>query len=138
MTPAPRSFVSDTRRPRAQVDGLPHEQGFGPLGAIATTHTLPRKAPQMPSKRIGPTESAVTADLKQYDLERFPTARSLGATALVLARQLDAEPNAAVARELRLVLADLARVTVAQQDDALEAFLADLSAPITIEARPQQ
>jgi hypothetical protein len=92
----------------------------------------------MPSKRIGPTESAVIADLKQYDLERFPTARSLGATALVLARQLDADPSAAVARELRLVLADLARVTIAQQGDAMEAFLAELSRPPSFEARPEQ
>jgi hypothetical protein len=92
----------------------------------------------MAQKRLGPTEAAVTADLKQYDLERFPTARSLAATALVLARQLDAEPNAAVARELRLALADLARVTVAQQGDALEEFLADLRSPITIEARPER
>jgi hypothetical protein len=92
----------------------------------------------MPAKRLGPTEAAVTADLKQYDLERFPTARSLAATALVLARQLDAEPNAAVARELRLALADLAKVTVAQQGDDLEAFLAELSAPVVIEARPDQ
>jgi len=83
----------------------------------------------MPAKRLGPTESAVTADLAKYDLQRFATAQSLAATALVLARTLDAEPNAAVARELRLVLADLARVTVAQQGDAMEAFLAELSRP---------
>jgi len=83
----------------------------------------------MPAKRLGATEAAVTADLKDYDLNRFPTARSLAATALVLARQLDAEPNAAVARELRLALADLAKVASAQQGDAMEAFLAELSRP---------
>ncbi len=92
----------------------------------------------MAQKRLGPTEAAVTADLEQYDLERFPTARSLAATVLVLARQLDAEPNAAVARELRLALADLARVTVSQQGDALDQFLADLRSPITNEARSER
>ena len=83
----------------------------------------------MAAKRLGPTESAVTADLTKYDLERFPTAQSLAATALVLARQLDVEPNAAVARELRLVRDALARVTVAQQSDGLDAFLAEISRP---------
>ena len=92
----------------------------------------------MPAKRLGPTEKAVAADLATYDLTRFPTARSLAATALVLARQLDAEPNAAVARELRLALADLAKVTVAQQGDALEEFLAELSKPVVFDARPEQ
>lgn len=83
----------------------------------------------MAQKRLGPTEAAVTADLSKYDLDRFPTAGSLAATALVLARQLDAEPNAAVARELRLALDALARVTVAQQSDGLDALIAELSRP---------
>lgn len=83
----------------------------------------------MRSEAPGPTEAAVTADLSKYDLDRYPTARSLAATALVLARQLDAEPNAAVARELRLALDALARVTVAQQSDGLDALIAELSRP---------
>ncbi len=83
----------------------------------------------MPPKRLGPTEKAVIADLATYDLERFPTARSLAATALVLARQLDVESNAAAARELRLILADLARVTAAQANDDLAAFLVEVSTP---------
>ena len=85
----------------------------------------------MPPRKPGPTEAAVLADIEHYELERFPTARSLAASAQVLARRLDAEPNAAVARELRLILDALARVTAEQADDGMRALLEQLSTPST-------
>lgn len=72
------------------------------------------------------------ADLETLDLDRFPTARPLAASAIVLARQLDQAPNAAVARELRLILADLARVTAAQANDGLNELLQELSHPVDL------
>jgi len=86
----------------------------------------------MPRKRMGDTEAAVAADVAHYDLDRFPTARPLAAAALVLARRLDADPNAAVARELRLALDALARATAAQANDELETLLAELNSPIDL------
>jgi hypothetical protein len=84
----------------------------------------------MPARKPRPTEAAVVADLEQFQLDRFPTARPLAATAIVLARQLDTDPNAATARELRLALDALARVCAEQANDALEVLLAELNAPV--------
>jgi len=83
----------------------------------------------MPPRKPGPTEVEVIADLEHYQLERFPTARPLAASARVLARQMDTNPTAAVARELRLILAALAEVTADQQNDDMAAFLAEIAAP---------
>lgn len=84
----------------------------------------------MTSSPLGPTEAAVAADLERYDLERFPTAGPLAASARVLARRLDQDPTAAVARELRLILDALARVTIGQQADAVAEFIEGLSLPV--------
>jgi len=95
----------------------------------------PRKPARVPAKPPGATEKAVIDDLRQYDLARFPTARPLAASARALAKALDTDPTAAVARELRLILEALARVCAAQTGDQLEGFLADLRKPVGDEAR---
>jgi hypothetical protein len=84
----------------------------------------------MPARKPRPTEAAVLADLDAFQLDRFPTARPLAATAIVLARQLDTDPNAATARELRLALDALARVCAEQAHDALDALMAQLNEPV--------
>ena len=74
----------------------------------------------------GATVDAVLADLADFDLEQAPTARTLAASALALARALDEEPNAAAARELRLTMSTLVNVASAVGGDAFDAFIAEL------------
>lgn len=83
--------------------------------------------------------SATAATLKELGID--PRKNSRAQMCMTLADQLDRLDGnpaalAAVARELRLAIADLERQT-GQLDDELAGFLAELSTPIRHPAQPQ-
>ena len=83
--------------------------------------------------------SATAATLKELGLN--PRTNSRAQMCMTLAAQLDQLEDspgavAAVARELRLAIADLER-QAGKLDDELAGFLADLSSPVRYEANPR-
>ena len=79
---------------------------------------------------MGPIETGVASDIADVNT---PGTEGLKATALQLARTLDEGAGlavAAVARELRAVLADLLREDTDEHSDALAELITRMSAPV--------